>query len=136
MAFGKIARTARCGGLSATLAASPAAARMPRPAHAIYVMEENHSYTDIIGSQQAPYINGLAQSGALFTDSHATTHPSQPNYLELFSGSTQGVANDSCPHSFAVDNGGERTDRRGLQLRGLFGRLAGRRLARLHLWQI
>src|SRR3569832_1887048 len=106
MAFGKIAGTALCGVLSATLAASPAAARMPRPAHAIYVMEENHSYTDIIGSQQAPYINGLAQSGALFTDSHATTHPSQPNYLELFSGSTQGVANDSCPHSFAVDNEG------------------------------
>src|SRR3569832_1139364 len=108
MAFGKIAGTPLWGVLIATLAASPAAARMPRPAHVIIVMEENHSYTDIIGSQQAPYINGLAQSGALFTDSHATTHPSQPNYLELFSGSTQGVAIVSCPHCFAVDNEGSK----------------------------
>jgi len=103
MAFGKIAGAALC----AIVAASPVAARtLPRPAHVIIVMEENHSYTDIIGSQQAPYINALAQSGALFMDSHANTHPSQPNYLELFSGSTQGVKNDACPHNFAVDNEG------------------------------
>ena len=107
MAFGKIVGAVLCAALAATLAANPAAAKkLPRPAHVIIVMEENHSYADIIGSQQAPYINGLAQSGALFTDSHAITHPSQPNYLELFSGSTQGVKNDNCPHSFAVDNEG------------------------------
>src|SRR6185312_16073764 len=107
MAFGKIAGAAFCAALTATLAANPASAKkLPRPAHVIIVMEENHSYADIIGSQQAPYINGLAQSGALFTDSHAITHPSQPNYLELFSGSIQGVKNDACPHSFAVDNEG------------------------------
>ena len=28
------------------------------------------------------------------------THPSQPNYLALFSGSTQGSTDDSCPHTF------------------------------------
>ena len=87
MAFGKIAGVAFCAALAVTLVVGPAAAKkLPRPAHVIIVMEENHSYADIIGSQQAPYINGLAQSGALFTDSHAVTHPSQPNYLELFSG--------------------------------------------------
>ena len=30
----------------------------------------------------------------LFTRSYAITHPSEPNYLALFSGSTQGVADD------------------------------------------
>jgi len=101
MAFRHIASMA----LGVALIASPAAARkLPKPAHIIIVMEENHAYDDIIGSPSAPYINGLAQAGALFTDSHAVTHPSQPNYLELFSGSTQGIHDDSCPHSFAVDN--------------------------------
>jgi acid phosphatase len=38
------------------------------------------------------------------TDMHAETHPSQPNYVALLSGSTQGLTNDSCPHTFAADN--------------------------------
>ena len=53
-------------------------------------MEENHGYSEIIGSKYVPYINSLASAGALFTKSYAITHPSQPNYLELFSGSNQG----------------------------------------------
>jgi hypothetical protein len=32
------------------------------------------------------------------------THPSEPNYLALFSGSTQGVTDDSCPHTFSTAN--------------------------------
>nr|WP_264176014.1 alkaline phosphatase family protein [Effusibacillus dendaii] len=31
-------------------------------------------------------------------------HPSQPNYLDLFSGSNQGVTDDSCPHPFSAPN--------------------------------
>ena len=79
---------------------SVAKGSIPTPAHVIIVMEENHSYSEIIGSSEAPYINSLAQSGALFTNSFAVTHPSQPNYLDLFSGSDQGVIDDSCPHTF------------------------------------
>jgi acid phosphatase len=59
---------------------------------------ENKGYDQIIGGSQAPYLNRVAGQGALFTDSHAVTHPSQPNYIALFSGSTQGITNDSCPH--------------------------------------
>ena len=70
------------------------------------VIEENHSYSEIIGSSAAPYINSLAAQGALFTQSYAITHPSQPNYLDIFSGFNQGVTNDSCPHYFATDNVG------------------------------
>jgi len=67
-------------------------------------MMENHSYSDIIGNPQAPYLNSLAAHGALFTHSHAITHPSEPNYLALFSGSTHGVTSDSCPHTYRTRN--------------------------------
>jgi acid phosphatase len=49
-----------------------------------------------VGSDNAPYINGLINEGALFTDSHGVGHPSQPNYLVLFSGNIQRVTNDDC----------------------------------------
>jgi phosphatidylinositol-3-phosphatase len=65
-------------------------------------MMENHGYRQVIGNPAAPFINALAHRGALFTSSHAVTHPSQPNYLALFSGSTQGVTDDSCPHQFTA----------------------------------
>lgn len=60
---------------------------------------ENHSYSSIIGSSSAPYIKDLAAQGASFTHSYAVTHPSEPNYLALFSGSTAGLQDDSCPHT-------------------------------------
>lgn len=69
---------------------------IPRPDHIIIVMEENHSYDEVMGSANAPYINQLAKEGALFTDAHGVVHPSQPNYLAIFSGSTQGVIADEC----------------------------------------
>lgn len=77
-----------------------AASAIPRYDHVVIAIMENENEEDIIGSANAPYINALAKSGALFTDSHGVTHPSQPNYIALFSGSTQGVTNDSCPKSF------------------------------------
>ena len=67
------------------------------PDHIVVVMEENHSFSEIIGSSSAPYINSLAQQGALFTNSFAIEHPSEPNYLDIFSGSNQGITNDNCP---------------------------------------
>ncbi len=83
----------------------PAAQALPAPpAHTVVVVMENHSYGDVIGSAQAPYLNRLARQGALLTRSYAITHPSEPNYLALFSGSTQGITDDSCPHRFAGAN--------------------------------
>jgi acid phosphatase len=66
------------------------------PSHVLIVIEENHGYDQIIGSDSAAYINKLAREGALFTNSHGVTHPSQPNYLAIFSGTTQGVTGDQC----------------------------------------
>jgi len=84
--------------------AQTALAQVPTPAHVVVVIEENHGYSQIIGSSQAPYINTLATQGALFIKSYALTHPSQPNYLGLFSGSTQGITDDSCPHTFSAQS--------------------------------
>src|SRR4051794_24946271 len=65
---------------------------MPAYDHIVVVVEENHSFIEIIGNPQAPYINALAGGGALLTNDHALAHPSQPNYLALYAGSTFGVA--------------------------------------------
>jgi hypothetical protein len=81
-----------------------ASSTLPLPTHIVVVVEENHGYSQIIGSSQVPYINTLATEGASFTNSHAITHPSEPNYLAFFSGSTQGITDDSCPHTFSAAN--------------------------------
>ena len=77
---------------------------MAAPAHTVIVMMENLSYGEVIGNRSAPFLNGLARRGALFTNSHAVAHPSEPNYLALFSGSTHGVTDDSCPLRFTGPN--------------------------------
>jgi acid phosphatase len=79
---------------------APSSTGLPRPAHVVVVLMENHGYHQIIGNPAAPFLNRLARTGASFTQSYAITHPSQPNYLGLFSGSTHGVTDDSCPHRY------------------------------------
>jgi acid phosphatase len=78
----------------------PDAARTSLPSydHVVVVVFENHSYAQI--KQDAPYFVRLADHGAEMTRSHAVTHPSEPNYLALFGGSTFGVTSDACPLSF------------------------------------
>ena len=70
---------------------------IPRPDHIVILVLENHSYKQVIGTPFDSFINTIADSGALFTKMYAETHPSQPNYLILFSGSNQGVKDDMTP---------------------------------------
>ena len=72
---------------------------VPRPSHIVLVILENHAYQDIIGSSDAPYINSLAKNAfsVNFRNSFAIEHPSQPNYLDLYSGRNQGVTDDDHP---------------------------------------
>src|SRR3954451_9573178 len=63
---------------------------VPRPAHVLMVIFENRDAGAVFGSPFAPYLNSLARTGAKLTDSHGVAHPSQPNYIALLSGSTQG----------------------------------------------
>jgi hypothetical protein len=73
--------------------------QLPVPNHVVFVILENHSHHQILGNSAAPYLNGLVRDSAtaLFTQSYAQTHPSQPNYLMLFSGSDQGITNNDVP---------------------------------------
>ncbi len=91
---------------------------VPHFAHIVVVVEENRSYSDIVGSPQAPYINRLARTGALLTHSYGVRHPSEPNYLALFSGSTHGLTDDSCPHRYRAGNLGAQLHARGLRFVG------------------
>ena len=83
-------------------AAPAAVAPPPRPDHVVIVVEENKSFNDIIGYSGTPYINSLAAEGALLTSYYGVTYPSQPNYIAMFSGSTQGVDDNSTPHTFTA----------------------------------
>lgn len=77
----------------------------PRPDHVVVVIEENRSFDQIMKqSKKSSYIHELARRGMLFTKSYAAVHPSLPNYLALFSGSTQNVSKNSCRHQFSTDN--------------------------------
>ncbi|MFJ3925964.1 alkaline phosphatase family protein [Streptomyces sp. NPDC090022] len=85
------------------------AAALPSYDKVVVVVYENKQYGEIIGSSNAPYINGLANAGASLTGMKALTHPSQPNYFNLFSGSTQGITGDGCytPQSMTAANLGQ-----------------------------
>lgn len=77
---------------------------LPKPSHIVVVIEENKSYGQIVGNDQAPFLNKLASKGALLVNAYGITHPSEPNYLALFSGSTHGLHWDSCPHHYSDSN--------------------------------
>jgi phosphatidylinositol-3-phosphatase len=74
---------------------------VPRLAHAVVIVFENHERSDILGPGGAPTFKRLAATYAQATDYHAIAHPSLPNYLAFASGSTHGVTNDctDCPQS-------------------------------------
>ncbi|HXB83149.1 MAG TPA: hypothetical protein VNU22_07360, partial [Candidatus Acidoferrum sp.] len=95
-----------CNSASASAPAQPIAqnAAAITTKYVQLVIFENESYDDVIGSPEAPYITGLSKTWANMTQSFAITHPSEPNYLALFSGSTQGVTSDQCPVSFGVQS--------------------------------
>jgi hypothetical protein len=51
--------------------------------------------TDLSVSLALPNFSKFAEKGALLSNYFAITHPSQPNYLSLISGSTQGVTGNA-----------------------------------------
>ena len=62
--------------------------------HVIIVWLENHESTSVTATSM-PYYYGLLQTYGQSTSYYAVTHPSLPNYLALWSGSTQGVTDDN-----------------------------------------
>src|SRR5512140_3058933 len=62
--------------------------RVPSAQHVFVVVLENEDETRAV---LEPFMAQLAGRGALLRSFHAITHPSQPNYIALTSGSTYGV---------------------------------------------
>lgn len=67
---------------------------VPRLAHVVVVVFENHEVSAVAAGFDAPHFVAYARGYATLGDYAAVTHPSLPNYLALVSGSTQGIATD------------------------------------------
>lgn len=65
---------------------SPGGKLVPQVGHVFLVVEENHSYSEVIGNPAMPYLNRLLSQGGLATQYFANAHPSIPNYFMLTTG--------------------------------------------------
>ena len=59
--------------------------------HVVIVILENKNADD---AKAQPFMNWMANDGAYLAQYYALTHPSQPNYIAMISGSTAGVPGD------------------------------------------
>lgn len=80
------------------------AGAIPEIQHVIWVWFENREVS-AINATSAPYFTSFAAANVNFTNFYGVTHPSQPNYLDAFSGSNQGITTDGyCTFPAATDN--------------------------------
>jgi acid phosphatase len=84
-----------CGGGGAPIAQTPVPGSQPTFSHVILVVEENHSYSEVIGNSSMPYLNSLASQYGLATQFYADAHPSLPNYLMMTTGQMESGLSDS-----------------------------------------
>jgi len=100
---------AGCGGASSS-GGSQSTTPMPAPSaafpqfgHIVLVLEENHSYPDVIGSSAMPYLNSVANQYGLATQYFANVHPSMGNYFMLTTGQLI-TADDNFAGTVDADN--------------------------------
>jgi hypothetical protein len=101
-----------------TVQAATAAPLVPRPDHVVVVVLENKNRTSVIGSSNAPYLNALAGRGANMAQSYGVSHPSQPNYVAMFSGDQHGVTTNTCRNLGDKPNLGSQLRAAGLSFTG------------------
>ena len=70
---------------------SIAHAAVPKFKHVFIVILENANEDEAVAQ---PFLASLAKRGAYLKSYHGVTQPSQPNYLAMISGDTQGVSGD------------------------------------------
>lgn len=70
---------------------------IPHLDHVFLIVMENHSFNEVIGGTNTPFINQLARSSRLAINYYAVGHPSLANYLEIVGGSNFGIVNDNDP---------------------------------------
>jgi phospholipase C/PKD repeat protein len=68
------------------LAISTASAQVPSSSHVVVLLEENHGYSQTVGSSSMPYLNSLISKGGLAKNYYANAHPSIGNYFMLTAG--------------------------------------------------
>jgi hypothetical protein len=91
----------------------PSSGLVPDFGHVYLVVFENRPYDDVIGDPDAPYMNTLADRGALATDYHSVERPSQPNYIALVSGDTHGIHDDAI-HDLDAPNLADQLEAKGI----------------------
>src|SRR5438477_902943 len=72
----------------------PRKLQMPRYAHVLVIIEENHTTDQIVPSKAAPNLTGFAQHYGYSWRFYAETHPSEPNYVAMLGGDTFGIRDD------------------------------------------
>ena len=78
----------------------------PSKPHIMVIVEENRSYTGaggVIGSSQAPYINGLASTYLSATNWYSPYHGSPLDYMALLAGNTDGSLNKPAADTTLAD---------------------------------
>src|SRR5690348_17595553 len=75
----------------------PTSGTVPHFGHVVLVVEENHSYSEVIGNSAMPYLNSLASQYGLATQYFANTHPSIGNYFMLTTGQLRSEEHTSEP---------------------------------------
>ena len=86
-----------------TPAPAPAQGAVPQFGHVVLLVEENHSYSSVIGSSAMPYLNSLATQYGLATNYYADVHQSIGNYFMLTTGQLI-TADDSFTGTVNADN--------------------------------
>ncbi|MFB3917583.1 MAG: alkaline phosphatase family protein [Terriglobales bacterium] len=77
-------------------------AQVPASNHVVLVVEENHSYSSVIGNSSMPYLNSLASKYGLATQYYGNTHPSIGNYFMMTTGQILTNDDNQTPSSFPV----------------------------------
>jgi acid phosphatase len=98
----------KCGGssksgMTVTVTSTTTTPTVPASSHVFVLVEENHSYSSVIGNSAMPYLNSLASKYGLATQYYANTHPSIGNYFMLTAGQTI-TNNDSQCSTLTQDN--------------------------------
>jgi hypothetical protein len=91
-------------GLSAVASASSSESANAKLKHVFVIVLENHSQTSVIGDPNAPFLTSLANTYGMADNYYGVTHPSEPNYVAMITGSNQGINDDQPTHHFAVPN--------------------------------
>ena len=96
-------------GLSAPSGATPTASQGGGGDHVrldrvFIIVLENHSAKSVIGDPNTPYITSLAQQYGEAANYFGVTHPSEPNYIAMTSGSNWFTNNDNPANRFDHTN--------------------------------